>query len=363
MERAPQGLRRGAGEPLPTIEISEEARELHQRALVIDAHADTPTEWFTRSGYDFSRRNEQGHIDLPRLREGGVDLQFMIAWITDDRERIGGRSFFDHTVELIELIVERVAETPGTELITESVELDEARRAGRTAIMIGVEGGHAIENSLENLHRLHELGTRYLTLTWNHNNDWADSATDAPQHGGLTPFGREVIRELNELRILIDLSHAAETTFYQVLETSAQPVIASHSCARTIADHPRNLDDQQLRELARAGGVVGVNFFPLFLDSEYAEIYEREGPTSKRLPQIGVERVIDHIEEIVEVAGIDHVALGSDFDGITTTPIGLPDIAALPVITELLLRRGFHHHEIEKILGKNLLHLIAHVIG
>src|SRR5690625_2958514 len=147
MERAPQALRRGAGEPLTTIEISEEARELHQRALVIDAHADTPTEWFTRTGYDFYRRNEQGHIDLPRLREGGVDLQLMIASITDDRERIGGRSFFDITVEIIELIVERVAETLDNELTTERVEIDEAKRAGRTAIMIGVEGGHAIENS------------------------------------------------------------------------------------------------------------------------------------------------------------------------------------------------------------------------
>src|SRR5690606_15987948 len=260
------------------------------------------------------------------------------------------------------------------------------------ALMIGVEGGHAIENTIEKLRILHRKGARYLTLTWNNTHDWADAAGDEPRHGGLTPFGREVVREMNRLRMIIDVSHVANTTFWHVLEESSAPVIASHSCARAQAEHFRNLDDEQLRALAAAGGVVGVNAFPTFLDTRFAEAFtrieeraealERDLRTRYRdpqrarqeartwmaaaiaeLPPVPIDRLVDHIDHIVQTAGIDHVGLGCDFDGIPCTPEGLEDVAAIPRITELLLRRGYDDDDVKKIPGENFLRIIDTVIG
>lgn len=371
--------------------ISEHARRLHDEALVIDLHADTPTEFFLQPDYEFGRRNSTGHLDLPRLRDGGIDVQFLISWVPAELADIPGASF-DHAMRLVEAIHQVVGRTPGVRVVTDVAGIRAAREAGETAVLIGVEGGHAIENSLENLRALHSRGARYLTLTWNNANDWADSSCAPPRHGGLTPFGREVVRELNALRMLVDVSHVAESTFDAVLETSAAPVIASHSCARALADHPRNLTDRQIRDLAANGGVVGVNFFPTFLDTEYGIAFSRieeEASAMERrlhathgdrerarrearawrdnafreLPPIPVETVADHIDHIAQVGGIDHVGLGSDFDGIATVPDGLPDVSALPVLTEVLLRRGYGDDEIEKVLGGNFLRVLSAVIG
>jgi membrane dipeptidase len=370
---------------------SNAAMRLHRDAIVIDAHADTPSEFFLRPDYDFGSRHTEGHIDLPRLRDGGVDLQFLIAWIPAELAGVQGASF-RHALTLIDAIHRTVDTTPGVTLVTDVDAFHQARAAGDVAAMIGVEGGHAIENSLERLAELHDRGARYLTLTWNNANDWADSSAEPPRHGGLTPFGREVIRALNRHRMLVDISHVATTTFYHVLETSTAPVIATHSCARALAEHHRNLDDDQLRALAGAGGMVGINFFPAFLDTGHGAAFERlEAETAElenairtrtgdperaraearswrangltQLPSVPVETIVRHIDHIVDVAGIDHVALGSDFDGIATTPEGLPDMAALPILTELLLRQGYDDASIRKVLGGNLLRLLRTVVG
>lgn len=373
-----------------SLGLGADARRLHREAIIIDAHADTPSEFFLETDYDFGSRHNEGHLDLPRLREAGVDLQFLIAWVPAELAEQSGASF-QHAMRLIEAIHRTIGKTAGVRVVRDTNGFHQARAAGEVAVMIGVEGGHAIENSLERLAELHAVGARYLTLTWNNANDWADSSAET-RHGGLTPFGREVVRELNRLRMMVDVSHVAPTTFYQVLETSTAPIIASHSCARALAEHHRNLDDDQLRALASAGGVVGINFFPAFLDTGHGQAFEQiearttalEERLSKStgdltearrqarawraeqlttLPPVPVEVIVRHIDHIVKVAGIDHVALGSDFDGIATTPAGLPDIAALPTLTEHLLRRGYDGPAIRKILGGNLLRLLATVLG
>lgn len=375
----------------PDRGLAERARALHHDAIVIDTHADTPSEFFLLSDYDFGSRHEDGHLDLPRLREGGVDLQFLIAWVPAGLAARPGASF-DHAVALCRAIHRTISATPGARLVGDCAEFREAREEGEIAFMIGVEGGHAIDNSLERLRELHALGARYLTLTWNNANDWADSSAEPARHGGLTAFGREVVRELNRLGMIVDLSHVARSTFYQALEVSEAPVMASHSCAYALATHHRNLDDHQLRTLAEAGGVVGVNFFPAYLDTAHGNAFEEleartaalrreiERVTGDRdealrrsrawraerlweLPPVGAAVIVEHIDHIVQVAGIDHVALGSDFDGIATVPTDLPDCAALPYLTELLVRRGYDDDAIRKILGGNLLRILERVVG
>jgi membrane dipeptidase len=372
-------------------DISARARAIHASAWVVDAHADTPTEVFREPGYDFGRRMATGHVDLPRLREGGVDVQFLVSWVPAELAAIPGASFA-HAIELVEAIHRVVERTPGVRIATDSAGIHAAREAGEVAVMIGVEGGHAIENSLDNLRRLHDRGARYLTLTWNNANDWADASMSPPRHGGLTPFGRDVVRELNRLRMLVDVSHVSDDTFDDVLAVSSAPVIASHSGARAIADHRRNLSDRQLRDLARAGGVVGVNFFPAFLDEAHGRAFDRieaearalearllashgdverarrdarawRGRELARLPQVPASAIADHIDHIVQVAGIDHVGLGSDFDGIATVPSDLPDVSALPRLTEILLRRGYDEAAVGQVLGGNFLRVIGLVLG
>jgi len=367
------------------------ARVLHHDAIVIDAHADTPSEYFLLPGYDFGARHDDGHLDLPRLRDGGIDLQFLIAWVPAELAARPGASF-EHAAALCRAIHRTIAATPGARLVGDCAGFREAWEGGEVAFMIGVEGGHAIDNSLERLRELHALGARYLTLTWNNANDWADSSAEPPRHGGLTEFGREVVKELNRLGMLVDLSHVARSTFYQALEVSEAPVIASHSCAYALAAHHRNLDDHQLRTLAEAGGVIGVNFFPAYLDTTHSNAFdELEARTAAlrrrleretgdlaealrlsrawraerlaELPQVGAARIVEHIDHIVEVAGIDHVALGSDFDGISTVPTDLPDCAALPYLTELLVSRGYDDDGVRKILGGNMLRVLEAVVG
>jgi membrane dipeptidase len=273
-------------------------------------------------------------------------------------------------------------------LATDSEGILRAKREGKVAILIGVEGGHAIENSLDKLRELHRRGARYLTLTWNNGNDWAGSSIGehGTRTGGLTPFGKEVIRELDRLGMLVDLSHVSEETFFDALAVTTRRVIASHSCARALSDHPRNLDDEQLSAIARNGGVAQLNFFPLFLDTAFRAAFEEaEADVAARrlelglaasdplpaelrslrasliaeIPPVPLSVVLDHIDHMVGVAGIDHVgALGSDFDGISATPAGLEDVTCVTSIVEGLLERGHSESDVRKLLGGNVLRVM-----
>jgi membrane dipeptidase len=238
-------------------------------------------------------------------------------------------------------------------MATSAADVRRAKREGKVAIFIGVEGGHAIESSLDRLRELHDRGARYLTLTWNNGNAWAGSSVglDGTRTGGLTPFGRDVVREMNRLGMLVDLSHVSDSTFFDAIEVSTAPVIASHSSARAINAVPRNLSDEQLRAIARNGGVVNVNFYSRFIDPDFRE---------SRATPLAV--LIDHFDHIAKVAGVDHVGIGSDFDGVSALPEGMEDVTRLPRIAEALLDRGYSESDVRKILGGNMLRVMEQVM-
>lgn len=372
-------------------EFREAAEELHRDALVIDLHADTPTAYFMEPGYFFGERHDVGHIDLPRLREAGVDGEFFIAWVPPEITAEKGAAF-EHARSVMRRIHEVAQDTEGARVVTSVKELDEAREAGEVGMFIGVEGGHAIENSLERLQKLHALGARSLTLTWNNTNDWADACCSEPRHGGLTDFGKDVVRTLNELGMLVDLSHAADATFWDAIEVSDDPVVVTHSCARALVDNPRNVSDDMLGALRETGGLIGINFYAGFLDSKVAERSMAVRASAKRFeaavrstaadPQTAIReareyraRVVsklprpkpkvlaEHIIHMVEVAGIDHVGLGTDFDGIQRLPDEISDVTDLPWVSAALMARGFAEEDIRKILGGNARRVLSEVIG
>jgi membrane dipeptidase len=361
--------------------ISTEASGIHQRAIVIDGHNDLA--WRLRAkfgstfeGFDLAVRHEDGHTDIPRLREGGVDAQFFAAYVPSDCEGPGAARIALEQVDLIRQMVARYADF---ELALCAGDVRRIVGSGKIAALIGVEGGHAIENSLGVLRMLHELGARYLTFTHIDTTDWADAATDEPRHGGLSGFGEEVVREMNRLGMLVDISHVSEDAMADALRVSEAPVVATHSGARAVNAHSRNVPDKILRQMRENGGVVMVNFYSGFVVPEAAEVardmlqayraararfgddnaalesamrgWEEEHP----LPRGTVAHLVDHIDHIVQVAGIHHAGLGSDFDGITTAPEGLEDVSKFPAVTEELVRRGYSQTDIEKILGGNIL--------
>ncbi|UCF21747.1 MAG: dipeptidase [Gemmatimonadota bacterium] len=358
---------------------------MHGRAIVVDGHNDLP--WRLRAefgsrleDFDVARRHDDGHTDIPRLREGGVDVQFFAAFVPSDYVDRGAARVALEQIDLIRRLVARYAEL---ELALDVGDVRRSVAAGKIAVLIGVEGGHTIEGSLDMLRRYRELGVRYLTLTHISSTEWADSATDEAINGGLSPFGEDVIREMNRLGMLVDISHVSDETMADVLRVSSAPVIASHSGARAVNGHARNIPDDVLRDVARNGGVVMVNFFSGFVVPEAAELVrdmfavgremraqyggdERAMEKAWRtwfaglgVPRGNVADVVDHIEHIIDVAGVDHVGLGSDFDGISLTPEGLEDVSRFPAITEELLGRGYSAEEILKILGENLLRVLA----
>ena len=360
--------------------ISQEARRIHARAPVVDGHNDLPWELREKWGSDprhgdLREPQPQFQTDLQRLRRGGVGAQFWSAFVPFDAERSTLVTF----LEQIDLIRRMAAAYPDElEMADRAADVDRIRAAGRIACMIGVEGGHAIDDSLGVLRLFHALGVRYMTLTHNETTSWADAATDVPRHGGLSPFGEEVVREMNRLGMLVDLSHVSVETMRDALRVSAAPVICSHSSAAALVDHPRNVPDEILRAIAANGGVVMVNFFPGFVVPSAAAVvrqalaHRRElrarGLSGAELSQAmeewrvrhpmergGLKDVCDHLEHVARVAGIDHVGLGSDYDGIPTTPVGLEDASCFPAITGELLARGFTAGEIEKLLGGNVL--------
>lgn len=375
-------MKRGSDSPRRP---SRRAAEIHARAIVVDGHNDLP--WRLRTEFassfaefDLASCHEDGHTDIPRLREGGVGAQFFAAYVPSEYE---GRGAARIALEQVDLIKRMATRYPDLEMACSTGEVQRIARSGKIAVLIAIEGGHAIENSLGVLRMFYELGARYMTLTHASSTDWADAATDEARHGGLTEFGEEVVREMNRLGMLVDISHVSVETMEDVLRVSEAPVIASHSGARAINNHSRNVPDDILRRMAEQGGVVMPNFYSGFVVPEAADIARdmfdvlralrlecgddedavdeawRQWAAEHPIPRGTVSDVANHIDRIVEVAGLDHVGLGSDFDGITVTPVGLEDVSTFPAITEELLRRGYTEDGIRKILGGNVLRALA----
>jgi membrane dipeptidase len=373
-------------------DLHARAMRLHKSAIVIDTHEDVPY-WLEEKGWtDIGRRLTTGHVDIPRLREGGVTGPFFAAYVPASFADAGGSA--QKALEEISLVHRLVEDHPGDLTFADSpAGIRDAKKRGKIGVLIGIEGGHAIENSLGALDAFHRLGVRYMTLTHTNTNAWADSSGSYwrpdfdPKkyavHGGLTDFGREVVLEMNRLGMLVDVSHVSDDTISDVLETSRAPVFASHSSCRALSNIPRNLTDDQIRSIAATGGVVMVNIGSIFLDQavvddflakraalapRFAEIAAKykddrkkmEAEAGKVLNGIRTSRapwtkVVDHIERILKVGGTHAAGLGTDFDGIEDPPDGLEDVSKLPVITEELLRRGHSEEEVRGVLGENFL--------
>ncbi len=345
----------GPANPAPAIEISAEAREIHFSGMLFDGHNDLPWTMRARAGSSFQRADirqpqPEFHTDIPRLQAGGVKAQFWSVYVPVST-RLEASALLT-TLEQIDLVHEMCRQYPDVfEIAGTADDVVRIVGEGRIASLMGVEGGHSIENSLENLRRLYERGARYMTLTHSKNVEWADSATDEPQHQGLTDFGREVVAEMNRLGMLVDLSHVSPKTMHDALDATRAPVIFSHSSARAICEHPRNVPDDVLQRLPENGGVVMVNFMSGYIVPTDQLAADRQARGTFR-------DVVDHIEHIIRVAGIDHVGIGSDYDGVSRLPLGLEDVGCYPRLTEELLQRGYDREQIHKILGGNALRVL-----
>lgn len=382
----PGKFRKARGRERAAVKLTDEARRIHQAGFVFDGHNDLPWELRSKASSSFERldiaRRQEGklHTDIPRLREGNVGAQFWSVYVPAETRKSGQALL--QTLEQIDLVHAMVRRYPETFALAYNAEdVERIRGEGKIASLIGVEGGHSIEDSLAVLRQLYDKGARYMTLTHSDTLAWADSATDAAKHGGLSPFGEEVVREMNRLGMLVDLSHVSVETMQDALRITQAPVIFSHSSAKALADHPRNVPDEVLRQVAENGGVVMVNFFSGFIHpasaermatmfdvgrkmrEQYPEQAEYEKAMARWRAQNPIEPgtihdVVDHIDHIVRVAGIDHVGLGSDYDGVAVLPRQLEDVSTYPLITQELLNRGFTAGEIHKILGGNALRVL-----
>jgi membrane dipeptidase len=369
--------------------ISERARKLHFSSLVIDTHDDT-TQRFFDPGFDLGARNVLGSIDIPRMKEGGLGAIFFSIWIPS---KITGQEAVKRALAQIDAVHEQVRKhSSDLMLVTTAEGIREAHKHGKIAALIGVEGGHMIASDLGVLRRYAALGARYMTLTHSGNAEWADSSTAKPEHNGLSEFGKDVVREMNRLGMIVDVSHVSDKTFTDVLDVSKAPVFASHSDCRAICDAPRNMTDDMIRALAAKGGVIQINYHVGFLSQEFRnaerahpewdkaialEIQKRcgdregcqliEGDRVTReyvlrgdLPRVEWTKIIEHIDHAVKIAGIEHVGLGSDFDG-ANMPFGMEDATKLPRITNALLEKGYSEGDVKKILGENTLRVMAEV--
>jgi len=355
--------------------LAKRAQRLYRDAVVVDAHNDVVTKVLD-DGYDLDVRHAagfgpgEGQTDLPRLVESGITAQFLAAWVDAPYALERPGAAFARALRYFDAIDDFVGRHPDRLVLgTDAASVRRAKREGRLAIFVGVEGGHAIEGSLDRLRELRRRGARYLTLTWNNGNDWAGSSIGVgdTRTGGLTDFGRDVVRELERLGMLVDLSHVSDETFDDALAVASGPVVVTHSCAQALCDHPRNLTDDQLRAVAGSGGVVGVNFYARFLDRAFLAAAVGRGAAaaaaaavadSPPLPVVPLARLAEHVEHVARVAGVDHVALGSDFDGVSALPAGMEDVTCLPRLAELLLERGFGDDDLRKFLGENMLRVM-----
>lgn len=370
--------------------VSERARKLHFSSIVVDTHDDTTQRFIGGNDFDLGPRSSSGSIDIPRMREGNLGAIFFSIWIPS---KITGPEAVKRALAQIESVREQVRKHPSDlVLATTAQEVREAHRQHKIAALLGLEGGHMINSDIAVLRQFCSFGVRYMTLTHSGNGEWADSSTDRATHNGLTDFGKDVVREMNRLGVMVDISHVSDKTFYDALAVSKAPLIASHSSCRAICDAPRNMTDQMMKDLAAKGGVIQINYHVAFLSQEFrdaeknhpqineqiaVEVAKRcadneacqlmEGDRLTRqyveagkLPRVGYEKIIDHIDHAVKLIGADHVGLGSDFDG-ANMPYGMEDAGKLPLITEALLKKGYSEADIRKILGENTLRLMAEV--
>jgi membrane dipeptidase len=377
--------------------ISARARAIHDSAIVVDTHADTPQR-FLDEGFDIGStdHDDVGHLSLDKARSGNLAGEFFSIWV--DPETNQGH-FARHTFDLIDSVYEQAARHPDRMMMAFSVaDIERAHQQHKLAALMGIEGGHSIENDIRLLRDYYRLGVRYMTLSWSNTNEWADSSGDindakVQHHDGLTGFGKQVVLEMNRLGMMVDISHVADKTFWDTIAVTKAPVIASHSSARALDSHPRNMTDDMLRAVAKNGGVVQVNFYSGFLDEDFRKAMEAQAKDQAaavqqyedqlkaqgkpvayvdrdrierewmaKIPRPPLKMLIDHIDHIAKVAGVDHVGLGSDFDGVSgATPQGIDSAADLPKITQALLDRGYAAEDIKKILGGNLLRVFAAV--
>ena len=378
--------------------VSPEARRLHDSAIVIDTHADTPQR-FLDQGFDLGTVTpvSKGQIDLEKARAGNLGAEFFAIWVEPDK--VQGR-YVQRALDLIDSVYQQAGRHPDRMVMAYSAEDIERARSGpqkKLAALLGLEGGHAIDNDLRILRDYYRLGVRYMTLTWANSNQWADSSGDlknpnVQHHDGLTEFGKQVIGEMNRLGMMVDVSHVSDKTFWDTIAVSKAPIIASHSGARALTTHPRNLTDEMLKAVAKNGGVVMVNFYSAFVDDHFRQAYAAQEPQrnaaikaykdkmeaegkpvsyaagagiwkewAARIPRPPFSALVDQIEHVAKVAGVDHVGLGADWDGIDSLPQGVDSVADLPKITQALLDRGYNAEQIRKILGENLLRVFRQV--
>lgn len=378
--------------PAPGVEsVDERAARLHKAAIIVDGHNDIPSVLHEKAT-DLAEPGPDTHTDLARMKASGITGSFFSIWVNGDlatKPTTRGGGALRRAIDLIDVTYRQVEKYPKDLLLaTSAADIRRAKQEGKVAVLMGVEGGHAIENSLSALRVLHRLGCRYMTLTHTNTNEWADSAgfvgPPPVKHKGLTPFGEDVVREMQRIGMLIDVSHVSDDTFWAVTKLAKTPVIASHSSARALAGHRRNLSDDMLRALAKNGGVAMINFWSLFLSNEYGvamdKWFQKHGKAFLALrakakqdpdrfhaeleklkaeggpfPKVPLTAIADHIDHVVKVAGIDHVGLGSDFDGVDALPEGLGGIEGLSKITHELVKRGYADADVLKILGGNFL--------
>jgi membrane dipeptidase len=383
--------------PPSDASIGAKARAIQDSALIIDTHADTPQR-FLDQDFDIGSTdpNDGGHISLDKARRGHLGAEFFSIWVEPETNQ---GHYAQHTLDLIDSVYAQAAHHPDRMRMAFSVaDIERAHKEHKLAALMGIEGGHSIENDVHLLRDYYRLGVRYMTLSWSNTNEWADSSGDIndpkmQHHNGLTDFGKQVVLEMNRLGMMVDISHVADKTFWDAIATTKAPVIASHSSARALTNAPRNMTDDMLRAVAKNGGVVDVNFYSGFVDEDYRKASEPIGKQSAeavrvfeqkqkaegkpvsymeierierewadKVPRPPLKSLIDHIDHIAKVAGIDHVGLGSDFDGVSgQTPAGIDSAADLPKITQALLDRGYSADDIKKILGGNVLRVFRQV--
>ena len=379
-------------EPSPTS-VANDPLSIHRRAIIVDMHADT-TQRLVDEHVDLQARLADGHLDAVRAKEGGLDAQFFSIWVEPDLFGVGGSNAMKRADIQIEAVRNLATKHPDTwELATTAADVRRIAAEGKIAALMGLEGGYAIDEKLENVERYYRMGVRYMSGAWSVSTSWAGSSGDEiGKTRGLTDFGKQVIREMNRLGMMVDVSHLSDKAFWDIVNTSTKPVIATHSACRAITNVPRNLTDDMIVALAKTGGVVNVIFYPEHIepgwsekkkkvDAEIAPLLQRasdEQPGDaaqkklardrvrsqeylKRLPPVSVSRVVDHIDHIVKLVGIDHVGIGSDFDGVQAVPADLKSVADLPNLTKELLRRGYSEADIDKILGGNMLRVMEEV--
>ena len=375
--------------------MSQTPQAVHASAIVIDTHADTPQR-FVDEHWDFTDPLNGGMLNYDTAKKGNLNAQFFSIWV--DPGQYPANASARRTLELIDGTLEQVRKHPDKlQLCTTPEQIVAGHKSGKFCVMMGIEGGHSIENSLGLLRDYYRLGVRYMTLTWSNTNEWADSSGDidddtVKHHNGLTPFGKQVVAEMNRLGMMVDISHVSDKTFWDVMEITKAPIIASHSSARALTNAPRNMTDDMLRAVAKNNGVVMVNFFPAFIDEQWRQAWNAQKPERQkaqdaleaeykakglpvpytasdkidrefadRLGRAPFESLIAHFDHVIKIAGIDHVGIGTDFDGIPVPPAGIDSAADLPKVTAALMARGYNAEDMQKLLGGNLLRVFAAV--